>query len=613
MHIVVAASFTADPCKPYLLQAGSLLWSDVTVQVAGFGQVIQNLVNAAGMFYANKQGVNLIYCRSRDLPFREEFIRALSTYDASYCGPLCVCLCPELTALYDESSFLKESFQKVIFVKAIDFFDVDSKDFDMDGDQAGAMPYSVRIYNCLGYLGCRLASYACRTPFKVICVDCDQTLWSGIVGEDGPEALVGNEGLMRCLKQSVSNGIVLVTCSKNIATDVRAAFDSHKKWPLAYDDFLMHKESWESKGKSIQECASELGLSGFESFFFIDDNPVEISSVLDVCPGISTLQWPQDTEVHELYARNVWPLDTLRSTQEDKLKTNMYRKEFERRVASVGMTHTEFIASLQVNIRISKMQNVELDRVLQLTQKTNQFNFTTERLSAIPEHDEVQVVHVSDKYGDYGLVGVIIYSIAGSCLTLQNLLMSCRVLGRGVEAAMLRNVGTLAHSRGVEHVRIQFVHSERNEPARIFLIKHGMLDPERLFAPHALVSVTFDPAEETAKKTVVSTVAKDVASHLTHDAYQRLALLGWKLCRAFLPEESVEFGLHESTGMQRILASIRSVTGVQLRPEDQLRRSGIDSVSSILLMRELKTIFHDFKVGLPGARRSSIETAGANL
>lgn len=131
----------------------------------------------------------------------------------------------------------------------------------------------------IGIVALRLVSYTLRPPIKVVAVDCDNTLWSGVVGEDGPEALTPNLALQTALQSCLQRGMLLVTCSKNVPADVEAAFASHPEWPLRYSDFILHKESWEAKCVSLRAAAAELGLSELSAFAFIDDSPLEVCAM----------------------------------------------------------------------------------------------------------------------------------------------------------------------------------------------------------------------------------------------------------------------------------------------------------------------------------------------
>lgn len=494
-ELVVAGSFTMDLIEKPLRQTARLLGARVDVELAGFGQVMQSLLNPSSEFYANRTGINILFVRPKDLPDANELNHALHQYDhnPTAAAPLILVICPQLESVGRWALDLATC-TKVWPVQAADFCTFDSSDFDERYEKLVSIPYSEGLYSRLAVLALRVASYITRRPFKIVCVDCDNTLWYGVVGEDGPHALRPNLTLQRKLKQCSKRGLVLVTCSKNVLSDVEAAFNAHPEWPLSLSDFVLHKVNWQPKGLNIREAASELGISELQAVAFIDDNPVEIAGVQSMCPEVSTLVVPTDDESG--YWEHCWPLDTFRVTAEDAKKGAMMKTELERKAASSSMTFADFIASLSLNVTTSLATDEQVPRVLQMTQKTNQFNFTTERLTSLPDGVKAYVTHVSDKYGDYGLVGVALCRPTPTCFILDNLMMSCRVLGRGVEARMLSQVGVAALEHGLKSVQVSFKPSERNEPAKNFLAKHSLLpdgDLTREYPSDTLAAVTFDP------------------------------------------------------------------------------------------------------------------------
>jgi FkbH-like protein len=347
--------------------------------------------------------------------------------------------------------------------------------------------------------------------FKLACVDCDNTLWFGVVGEDGPAGIVGNIALQERLSAAKRAGVLLVTVSKNAMCDVEAAFQAHPEWPLKLSDFVAHKVNWAAKSGNIADVVVELNLSTFASVVFIDDNPVEVAEVEARCTGIHALNVPSqpDESQHAAYASQMWPLDVFKSTREDALRMANFEQDGARQAQrSKTATFGEYIASLNVQVTLTPCADrLEEERVVQLSQRTNQFNLTTERLDAFPAPpQEVLVAKVSDKYGDYGIIGVIIFQVAGSELKLHNLMMSCRVLGRGVEQQMMSHIGRLAQQKGCTAVVIAFKETPRNEPAKHFLSENKLLPlggKEDVSIPPAQVAgVVFDP--DAAEKSVAA-------------------------------------------------------------------------------------------------------------
>ena len=216
---------------------------------------------------------------------------------------------------------------------------------------------------------------------------------------------------------------------------------------------------------------------GVDSFIFVDDNPVECAEVKAACPEVLTLRLPFDGNIEE-FLRHVWAFDRLRMTAEDRQRTMMYRQEadrarFQKEAPAIG----EFLAGLDLRVAISEPAIDQFDRIAQLTQRTNQFNFTTIRrneaeiLRLAELGLECRCVEVSDRFGDYGLVGVMIFGHRSQdeVLEIDTFLLSCRVLGRGVEHAMLNALGEIAGRRQVSLVAATLIPTAKNQPARDFL------------------------------------------------------------------------------------------------------------------------------------------------
>jgi len=206
--------------------------------------------------------------------------------------------------------------------------------------------------------------------FKLACVDCDNTIWFGVVGEDGPAGLVGNVALQERLLSAKKAGVLLVTVSKNTMGDVEAAFKAHPEWPLKHSDFVAHKVNWTAKSQNIADVLVELNLSTFASVVFIDDNPVEVAEVVARCPGIHALNVPSqpDKSQHAAYASQMWPLDVFKSTREDALRMANFEQDGARQAQrGKAATFGEYIASLNVQCTLSLCADkAEEERVVQV-------------------------------------------------------------------------------------------------------------------------------------------------------------------------------------------------------------------------------------------------------
>jgi FkbH-like protein len=304
-------------------------------------------------------------------------------------------------------------------------------------------------------------------------------------------------------------GMLLCLCSKNAEDDVYEVFAQRDDMPLTREHVVTSRINWQPKSANLRELAEELQL-GLDSFIFIDDNPVECAEVRANCPEVLVLPLPEDTTTIPRFLDHVWAFDHLKITEEDRKRTSMYQQNIQREKArSTSLTLTDFLAELNMQVRIAPPTPAQLPRVSQLTQRTNQFNFTTIRRSEAEIQQlcqggklECRVVEVSDRFGDYGLVGVMLFELAPEALVLDTMLLSCRVLGRGVEHQMLAHLGQVASEQQRASVDIRYLPTKKNQPALDFLT--GVVGDYQEPAEEGLLfrvptdyarNVTYTPAE----------------------------------------------------------------------------------------------------------------------
>ncbi|MEV7807951.1 HAD-IIIC family phosphatase [Microbispora sp. NPDC088329] len=339
---------------------------------------------------------------------------------------------------------------------------------DAFADRTGNVPYTERYFAALAAAVVRRL-HAMTTPRpKVVAVDCDGTLWDGVVGEDGPGGVViGPQRLeiWRELARQVAAGRLLCLCSKNEEEDVREVFARHPELPVGLDDVAALRIGWEAKSRALRSLAAELGL-GLDSFVFLDDSPVECAEVRAGCPEALTLRLPADAAGAADFLRHCWPLDLTGVTEADRERTRRYQEERRREQARNEMSLADFFAALDLRVTITPAGPEHEGRAAQLAERTNQFNLSGTRL---PDGGEKFVVDVRDRFGDYGIVGLTGVRVGGDTLRVGAFLLSCRALGRGVEHRMLAHLGALARERGLARVALAFRPTERNQPARDFL------------------------------------------------------------------------------------------------------------------------------------------------
>jgi FkbH-like protein/FkbM family methyltransferase len=398
---------------------------------------------------------------------------------------------------------------------------------DPHSDHLAHIPYTRESYAAIGTAVFRALAGLKGPLYKVIAVDCDNTLWKGVCGEDGPlgvEVTPAHRRLQEFLIEQTKAGMLLCLCSKNSEQDVFDVLDQHPAMVLRREHLAAWRLNWESKSSNLMALARDLELS-LDSVIFLDDSPLECADVRSNCPDVLALQMPVSLD-------HVWAFDrrpTADATDEDRRRTHLYqenaqRQQFRERTGSLR----DFIAGLDLRVTVADMTDTDLGRVSQLTYRTNQFNFTTVRRSepeirAILQRTDTTclVVRVSDRFGDYGLVGAILYEARADRLAVDTLLLSCRVLGRGVEHAVVAELGRRAVAAGKRLVELPYQATAKNAPAREFLARLGTGGPGGAFAADRLAALTYDadagaanapPAPELERDTPRSVPAFGAAS-----------------------------------------------------------------------------------------------------
>ncbi|MGA3044231.1 MAG: HAD-IIIC family phosphatase [Bryobacteraceae bacterium] len=492
--IVISATFTADAIEPTLAFWMRELGFDYRIRIAPYNQVFQLLLDPSGALAANHDGVNVVLARFEDWspgPGIEAdiqtFAASLKTAAQSFPAPLLVCICPPSESRMEElvaAAIADLSTVHLVTPREIAALYPVPQPHDPLGDKLGHIPYTPAYFAALGTMVARKI-HALRTPpFKVIALDCDDTLWRGICGEDGPQGVVVDpprRALQEFMLAQHAQGMLLTLCSKNNVEDVLDTFRLHPEMPLRMDHFAAWRINWSSKPANLVALAEELEL-GLDSFILVDDNPRECREVDAAYPQVLSLALPQhDADIPE-FLHHVWAFDRLRVTEEDRARPAMYAQELERqRAEKQSASLQDFLRNLQLEVRIAPMSPKDLARVAQLTQRTNQMNLTTVRRSesdiqALLESGKAEclTVHVSDRFGSYGLAGVMIFRGGVDAILVDTFLLSCRALGRGVEHRMLSALGRIAQERGLAAVETRFVRSQRNRPALLFLESAGL-------------------------------------------------------------------------------------------------------------------------------------------
>lgn len=354
--------------------------------------------------------------------------------------------------------------------------------YDPHSDVMGHIPYTTDWYAAVGTTIFRTIFNLAVAPFKVIVLDCDNTLWEGVCAEVGPlgvEVSSSYRMLQQFMVDQINAGKLLCLCSKNDESDVMAVFDERSDLILKREHLASWRINWKSKSENIKSLAEELNL-GLNAFIFIDDNPIDCADVRINAPEVLTLQIPRESSSIPSFLNHVWAFDSPKVTSEDRNRTRLYQENAKRlQFQAQTPSLKDFIDGLQLRIEIGDATDEQLARVSQLTFRTNQFNFTTIRRheneirDLLSERLKCQVVHVADRFGDYGLVGVLLYETQSDRFKVDTFLLSCRVLGRGVEHVVLSRLGQLALKQNKEFVELTCVPTEKNLPAMNFIESVG--------------------------------------------------------------------------------------------------------------------------------------------
>lgn len=324
---------------------------------------------------------------------------------------------------------------------------------------------------------------------KCLVVDLDNTLWGGVIGEDGPHGIVIGNGdpvgeaylafqhRVRALKD---RGILLAICSKNNRAEVDALFRDRPDMPLRREDFSAVAASWQGKDIGLAAIAQALDI-GLDALVFVDDNPAETALVRHQLPEVETITLPDDPSAFVATLDALTCFEKARLLADDLGKSAQYAQAAARvQAAGASRSVGDYLADLRITATIRAAHAADLPRLHQLFTKTNQFNVTSlryslgelERLLASPDH-HVIVAAMADRFGDMGLVAASVLLREGRTCRIDSLLMSCRAMGRGLENALLNSVKAHATVMGAAEIRALYRRTPRNQPVSDLFAEQG--------------------------------------------------------------------------------------------------------------------------------------------
>jgi FkbH-like protein len=333
------------------------------------------------------------------------------------------------------------------------------------------------------------AWYVSRNPYKrsalgrlkkCVVVDLDNTLWGGIAGEDGLEGIAlghsypGNcyRDFQRELLKLYHRGILLAINSKNNADDAFRIIDEHPDMVLRRQHFAAYRINWGDKATNLRDLARELNI-GLEAFTFLDDSPVECELVRQACPECDVVLLPEKPYLLPDVPARLWGVENVALTEEDRQKGALYRARAARQEHAQGYENLdEFLRSLEIEVEIDPATSFSIPRIAQLTQKTNQMNMTTRRyteaqIAAFAGDPAYAVFSVAsrDRFGAEGIIGVLILRLDGAECLIDTFLLSCRVIGRGIEQLMVAFSADVARKKGARRLVGEFIPTAKNQPA----------------------------------------------------------------------------------------------------------------------------------------------------
>ncbi len=351
---------------------------------------------------------------------------------------------------------------------------------------------------------------------KCVVLDLDNTLWGGVVADDGVAGIeLGELGagpafsaFQQWLLELKERGILLAVVSKNDEVIAQEPFKSHPDTVLTLDDFAIFIANWQNKADNIAHIQNVLSI-GYDAIVFVDDNPVERALVHELLPEVTVPEMPNDPAYYVPFLQSLNLFETASYSDGDNTRTKQYREEAARRDSVEQFTNLDdFLANLKMKATVTPFSDAIVPRIAQLTQRSNQFNLRTQRYDAAavkrllnsPSHKTL-CVRLQDKFGDYGIVAVVIGEKQGPDLFIDTWLMSCRVLKRGVEALVINSIATTAAQFGLTGLIGEYIPTPKNGMVKDIFQEFGFKNAGSVWrldigsfipVPHFIVVVTDD-------------------------------------------------------------------------------------------------------------------------
>ena len=324
---------------------------------------------------------------------------------------------------------------------------------------------------------------------KCVITDLDNTLWGGVIGDDGVDGIqLGELGtgpafiaLQRFLKNLQQRGILLAVCSKNNEYTAKEPFLHHPDMILHLEDFAVFTANWEDKAQNIRQIQQTLNI-GMDSLVFLDDNPFERNLVRGMLPEVTVPELPEDPALVPSYLEQLRLFEAAGYSDEDAARTAQYRAESQRQATQASYeSYDAYLDALEMTGKIAPFDSFHFARIAQLTQRSNQFNLRTVRytdaeIQALAENPSylTRYMTLSDKFGEHGLISTVILKKQDNAMFIDTWLMSCRVLRRGVETLLFDEIVKLVLENGCDVLLAEYLPTAKNQMVANFYDERGM-------------------------------------------------------------------------------------------------------------------------------------------
>ncbi|MDY5050348.1 MAG: HAD-IIIC family phosphatase [Candidatus Mucispirillum faecigallinarum] len=331
---------------------------------------------------------------------------------------------------------------------------------------------------------------------KCVILDLDNTLWGGVVGDEGCDKIqIGSLGngyiytdIQKYFKELKNRGIILAVCSKNDENNAKEPFLKNKEMVLSLDDITVFTANWKDKASNIADIQKQLNIS-YDSMVFIDDNPAERELVKNTIPDITVPDLPNEPEKYLSFIKSLNLFETASFSKEDVIRTNFYHEEFKRNENKKQFSSIdEYLANLEMRASVKPIDNFNYARTAQLTQRTNQFNMRSSRYT---DEDIINIMHskeyaslifnLKDKFGDYGIISAVILKISNNNIFIDTWVMSCRVFGRSLENFIMHKIIEYAKTHNISTVTAEYIQTNKNTMLKNLYLDFNFKKENNLF------------------------------------------------------------------------------------------------------------------------------------